>query len=247
MNRNEKSKIVNKGPTRLKNGRVSRTHPSWVLGNEEVHWLESLVKKYARGRLADIGCGTKPYAGMVAPYITQHVGIDHNEMFHGRSNVDIFADAYNIPVPDGSFDCVLLTDVLEHLENPQSAFVEMARILKQGGSVILSVPHLHHLHEQPRDFYRYTKYGLEYLAGQAKLVTAEMKPIGGLLSFGMQEIAYLIYFPANIKILKPLQIILMNVFCLIGWLFARIDPTNERLPTAYVCAFIKCNGEVCPP
>lgn len=231
--------IVEKGPVRSENGCVAMTHPSWVLGNARLKILKPFIKQYMHGRLVDIGCGTKPYQALLAPYITEHIGVDHNEMFHDCSNVDIFADAYNIPVPDGSFDCALSTDVLEHLEEPQKAFNEVSRILRGGGTLLLTVPFLYHLHEQPRDFYRYTRFGLEYLAGQAGLEMVEMKPVGGLCTFVMQEIAYMIYFAARLKIIRPLQILLMNVFLIPGWLLNWIDPTKSRLPAAYICVFRK--------
>ena len=103
----------------------------------------------------------------------------------------------------------------------------------------MTVPFLCHLHEQPLDFFRYTKYGLEYLANQEGLILVEMKSVGGLFSFNMQEIAYMIYFAVNVKILKPLQVLLMNVFCLLGWLFNWIDPSKRRLPVEYICVFVK--------
>jgi ubiquinone/menaquinone biosynthesis C-methylase UbiE len=120
--------------------------------------------KYLSGRLIDIGCGTKPYKDLLAPYVTEHVGIDHPNTLHDKSNIDRFGTAYEIPASDESFDSAICTAVLEHLEEAELALKECWRVLKQGGIAIYSVPFIWHLHEEPRDFYRFSKYGLKYLA-----------------------------------------------------------------------------------
>ena len=55
-------------------------------------------------------------------------------------------------VPDGAYDAVVCHQVLEHVREPQSAMDEMARVLKPGGRVVLSVPHLSRRHELPDDY-----------------------------------------------------------------------------------------------
>jgi hypothetical protein len=70
---------------------------------------------YLKGRLIDIGCGEKPYAEMVKPYVTEHIGVDHQDTLHDKSNIDRFGSAYNIPAEDGEFDSAICTVVLEHL------------------------------------------------------------------------------------------------------------------------------------
>ena len=115
---------------------------------------------YLHGRLIDIGCGTKPYRDLLAPYVDEHIGQDHQDGPHDKSNVSILSDAYDIPVADASFDSAVCTGVLEHLEEPEEALCECNRILKPGGIAIYSVPFIWHLHEEPRDFFRFSKQGL---------------------------------------------------------------------------------------
>ena len=152
--------------------------------------LKACLKAHAHGKLIDIGCGTKPYKGLYTPYVSYSFGVDHLEGSHGLTKVDIAATAYAVPVKDRSFDTILLTAVLEHLEEPAKALVEICRILKPGGTLILSVPLFWHLHEEPRDFYRYTKHGLRYLLKKADLQILELKPLSGFwVTFGI-ELAY---------------------------------------------------------
>ena len=96
--------------------------------------LKQYASKYLSGRLIDIGCGTKPYKDLLAPYITGHIGIDHEETLHDKSNIDRFGTAYDLPAEDEEFDSAICTAVLEHLEEPELALKECHRILKRGGS-----------------------------------------------------------------------------------------------------------------
>lgn len=78
--------------------------------------FKNIINQYADGCLIDIGCGEKPYKDLVAPFITEHIGIDYIDTMHDTKNIDIFATAYEIPVPNDSFDTAICTSVLEHLE-----------------------------------------------------------------------------------------------------------------------------------
>ena len=125
--------------------------------------FDEIAKKYLKGKLIDIGCGIKPYQGMLSGYISEHIGVDHYDCTHDQSNIDHFGSAYEIPVAANSFDSAICTAVLEHLEEPQQAIVECYRVLKNDGYAIYSVPFIWHLHEEPRDFFRYSRYGLQHL------------------------------------------------------------------------------------
>ncbi|MFZ6718962.1 class I SAM-dependent methyltransferase [Undibacterium sp. Ji49W] len=151
------------------------------------------AKNFARGRLIDIGCGIKPYQKIFAGHVTEHVGVDHELSVHDKSNMDLLGTAYQIPVEDGSFDTAVCTAVLEHLEEPELALKECFRVLRPGGYAIYSVPFIWHLHEEPRDFYRFTKYGLEHIFKKAGFVIVELEALSGFwVTFG-QLFVYNLY------------------------------------------------------
>jgi SAM-dependent methyltransferase len=81
----------------------------------------------------------------------------------------------------GVFDTVLLSDVLEHVPEPVSLLLEVARILSPGGRLILNVPFMYWLHEVPNDYFRYTEYGLTALAKRAGFEVLLLEPYGGAL------------------------------------------------------------------
>lgn len=155
--------------------------------------LETYARTYFTGSLVDIGCGDKPYKKLLAPYVKAHIGIDHEGTLHDQSRVDRFGTAYNLPAKDEEFDCALCTAVLEHLEEPESALRECLRVLRMGGIAIYSVPFIWHLHEEPRDFYRYSKYGLKYLFEKVGYEIITIDPLSGFwVTFG-QLLVYNVY------------------------------------------------------
>lgn len=133
--------------------------------------LEELTRWFARARggqrLLDLGCGARPYAPLYRPAYRHCFGCDVPASLHDLSSVDFLATATALPLRDASLDCVLCTEVLEHVPDPAAALREIARVLRKGGHLILTVPFLVELHREPRDYYRYTRHGLEYLLGEA--------------------------------------------------------------------------------
>lgn len=148
------------------------------------------AQEYASGILVDIGCGEKPKEPIFSSLVTNHVGLDHPHTSHLSDSIDVFGTAYATPFATDCCDTVLLTAVLEHLEEPKLALAEAYRILRPAGCVILTTPLIWHLHEEPRDFYRYTKYGLSYLLTQVGFEIVELVPTSGFVVTFAQELCY---------------------------------------------------------
>jgi ubiquinone/menaquinone biosynthesis C-methylase UbiE len=190
--------------------------------------LRRIARIYFSGSLIDIGCGTKPYKRLLAPYITSHIGIDHQDTLHDKSNIDRFGAAYEIPADDGEFDCALCSAVLEHLEEPEQALRECHRVLCIGGIAIYSVPFIWHLHEEPRDFYRFTKYGLKYLFEKAGFEVVEIKPLSGFwVTFGQLFVYNLYRFNRGpfrwLHIVDALGLIIQSI----SFVLDKVDKTEQ--------------------
>ncbi len=155
--------------------------------------LRDAAARHLHGRLIDIGCGTKPYADMFRDLVDEHVGVDHEASPHDTSQLVLFCSAYEIPAPDASFDCAVSTAVLEHLEEPERALRECHRVLKPGAAAIYSVPFIWHIHEAPRDFYRFSKYGLRYLFEKVGFEIVEITPLSGFRATFGQLLVYNMY------------------------------------------------------
>lgn len=105
------------------------------------------------------------------------------------NKIDIVGDITNINEKDESFDVVLCTEVFEHLPDPVKALEEFKRLLKKGGTLILTAPFCSLTHFAPYHYssgfnsYFY-EYNLEYLGFELNEITRN----GNYFEYLAQEI-----------------------------------------------------------
>jgi 2-polyprenyl-3-methyl-5-hydroxy-6-metoxy-1,4-benzoquinol methylase len=87
-----------------------------------------------------------------------------------RYEPDILGDVCTFDFGDRSYDVIVLSEVLEHVHSPHLAMQNIHHLLKNGGRLILTVPFIFPIHERPHDYFRYTRYGLEFLLSEFKEV-----------------------------------------------------------------------------
>lgn len=208
----------------------SENDPNIFLINRifEENFLE-LSNKYIKGRLIDIGCGVKPYKEMLSHLVDTHVGVDHTQTGHDKSNIDLFGTAYNIPAENENFDSAICTAVLEHLEEPENAIRECYRVMKTGGYAIYSVPFIWHLHEEPRDFFRYSKYGLQYLFEKVGFEVIEIRPLSGFAVTFIQLHLYILNGKFNKGIIKRIGVVRLYSYLMqrLGLFLNKHDNTKQ--------------------
>ena len=195
----------------IHNQLINRIHDKELL-----NLLETYVKE-KKESLIDIGCGTKPYKQMLGKFVKNHIGVDHELSIHDKKNVDLVGTAYEIPVKDNSFDIAICTAVLEHLEEPEQAIRECYRVLNSNSLAIYSVPFIWHLHEVPRDFYRFTEFGLKYLFEKVGFEVKEIKALSGFwVTFGQLFVYYIYRFNRGpikwLRIVDLIGLILQGLF-----------------------------------
>lgn len=172
--------------------------------------LLPIFEKYAKGRLLDAGAGRLSYKFILDKHCTSYTSIDID--VRGPS-VDAVGDIQRLPVKEGVFDTVFCTQVLEHVPEPQKAIDEIFRVLKGGGHAIFTVPHLGYLHNEPHDYYRYTKHGLRHMLEKSGFKVEEIVPAGGLISFlGHIPSTVLLNLTAGIPGLNKLAFILNRLY-----------------------------------
>ena len=77
---------------------------------------------------------------------------------------DLVLDVRSMPeITNDSYDCVLCSGVLEHVDNYQQGMSEITRILKSGGILLIGLPFRQAIHMSPNDFWRFTEHGIRYL------------------------------------------------------------------------------------
>jgi SAM-dependent methyltransferase len=135
---------------------------------------------YAKGRLVDLGCGQVPLFGAYKDHISDNICVDWANTIHRNEYLDHECDlTQTLPFASETFDTVILSDVLEHVPEPEHLWREMARILTRGGNALISVPFYYKLHEVPHDYYRYTDNALRRFARRAGFEMLLLAPIGG--------------------------------------------------------------------
>jgi SAM-dependent methyltransferase len=140
------------------------------------------IRDFSRGRLLDCGCGQVPYFEIYKDLVDEVICTDWQNSLHDNKYVDVYSDLNDrLNFDDGSFDTVLLTDVLEHIYKPEKLLLEINRVLKPGGRVIIAVPFLYRIHEEPHDYYRYTEFTLHRLCEDAGIKILKLEPYGGYL------------------------------------------------------------------
>ncbi len=138
------------------------------------------IKKYASGKLLDLGCGKVPLYHVYKDYVTDNVCIDWGNTIHQSSHLDYECDlTKKLNFQNGEFDTIILSDVLEHIPQPDSFWQEIARVLSSGGKILLNVPFFYWIHENPYDYYRYTEFALRRFVESSGLSLVLLKPIGG--------------------------------------------------------------------
>lgn len=152
------------------------------------------------GPLLDVGCGAMPHREVVTG-VVRYDGLDITRRTADVRYESSVTDMHE--VPSDEYEFVLCTEVLEHIDQPQRALAEMYRVLQPGGQLVLTVPFLSRLHEEPHDYYRYTTYGLQTLLAEAGFLVDEVEVTTSLAGFlGHQLSSIVIAGTAGIPILR---------------------------------------------
>lgn len=185
-----------------------------------VEGIFDAVKKYSTGEVLDIGCGNKPYKELFEDQIDKYIGCD---IIQSSNNcVDILCEATKIPLPDNSFDTVFSTQTIEHIGDFQGMVNEAYRLCKPGGHFIVSGPMYWPLHEEPYDFFRFTKHGFAHSLEKAGFTVVEINPNGGKWALMGQVIIQTL--PTWLTFPKVLKMLHNNTFVWLDNTF--FDPIN---------------------
>lgn len=125
------------------------------------------IKHFApamKGKILDFGCGAKPYQHLFNK-CTQYIGCDIESSGHDHSNekIDQYYDGHCLPFENEYFDGVFSSEVFEHVENLDEIIIELNRVLKIGGYMLVTVPFIWKEHEVPYDYRRFTSFGIKKL------------------------------------------------------------------------------------
>lgn len=130
-------------------------------------------------RLLDAGAGEGQYRRHF--HAQRYTGADLavGDAHWNYAGLDAVADLNALPFRSGAFDAAIHIVTLEHLPDPARALTEIARTMAPGSPILIAAPHEWEVHQAPHDYFRYTRYGLQYLLEHAGFVDVEIEPSGG--------------------------------------------------------------------
>jgi SAM-dependent methyltransferase len=169
-----------------------------------------------RGKVIDVG-GTKAFK---AGYFdienfsrdVKYLNSDHS------TDPDYLCSAEEIFLPDCTFDTVIFSEVLEHLENPEIALSEIYRILRLEGVLVVTVPFMFKVHGAPNDYQRWTEYKLRKELLTVGFQEVSVEPLGGAFAVLADILKQLI---GNLRI-RSLQLIVGGLFLPIQYFLVEI-------------------------
>jgi SAM-dependent methyltransferase len=180
-----------------------------------------------RGRILDVGCGSKPYQKYFNA--SEYIGL---EIERQNKLADRYYDGKVFPFSDEQFNSVLISQVFEHVFNPDEFLSEINRVLKDGGVLLLSAPFVWDEHGQPFDFARYSSFGLRYLLESHGFEVIEQRKSMDDIRVIFQMMNTYIYkktLTKNSMLNLLFMLLLMAPFNVLGEIIAKILPSNGDL------------------
>jgi len=219
----------------MKGNRLKPTifNPRYVslykLKNRTIEKIKELTQANKQLLLADFGCGDMPYREVLEPMVGKYLGIDLDLNPLAEHHIDFDSKT---TLPGNYADLVLSNQVLEHVDSPAGYLQEAYRILKPGGSMLISTHGYWFYHPTPNDYWRWTSAGLRRTIEMEGFQITSFFGIMGLPASGLQLFQDGIYLKLP-GFLKPLFALLMQTLII---LFDKISsqPQRDRDGAIYV-------------
>jgi SAM-dependent methyltransferase len=187
-------------------------------------------KKYLDGKMLDFGCGTKPYKDIID--VREYIGLEIEgiDEAHKNEQIDVYYDGITLPFQDDHFDSVFSSEVFEHVFNLEQILKELNRVLKPGGTLLITLPFVWYEHSVPFDFARYTSFGIIHLLKKNGFAIIVSEKTTNYVETAFQMWTAYIYqyvFPSN----KVIKVILTPFFIapltILGIFLSKILPRNK--------------------
>ena len=182
----------------------------------------SLLSVRLSGLGVNLGAGPiRRYSDLLAG--REVINVDINPAF----KPDVVADVGSLPLRDESVNFALCTQVLGDIEEPLRLLLEAKRVLKPGGYLLLTESLTCELHDEPYDYWRFTRHGLESLCRRAGLEVVVMAQRGGFYATLSQLLTR--YLIDKLRLYeRPLLASLLNkAFRLLGRFSLRLDASDN--------------------
>ncbi len=137
-------------------------HYSFIMRKWIFNWIKN-NSNYINWKVLDFWCWEKPYKSILK--FDEYIWVDFEGSGHNniQNEVDFFWDWKKLPFKDNEFNSIITTEVFEYIFNIDEVLLELNRVLKKWGNIVITAPFVIHEHEIPYDFARYTSFWIQYL------------------------------------------------------------------------------------
>ena len=137
--------------------------------------------------MLDVGCGEQPYRALLGNLRVVGVNLEAAD-----ARPDVIADGLRLPFRSGRFPAAVCTQVIEHVPDPGLLLREIGRSLRPGGLLLLSGPMYWPLHEEPFDFWRFTRHGMRRILEDNGFDLVELRDDGHAVALAVTAVNHLI-------------------------------------------------------
>lgn len=204
-------------PTIFHTRYVHLTH----LRDATIKVINQLTANSPNKLLVDFGCGDMPYRSVIEPKVGKYLGVDLEMNPKAEHHIDFDSKT---TLPDNYADIVLSNQVLEHVDSPAGYLQEALRILKPGGTLILTTHGYWFYHPTPNDYWRWTSAGLRKTVEKEGFIISSFHGIMGLAASGLQLLQDAIAVKMPKFLLPPFALVMQGM---IG-LFNKINSQSQR-------------------
>jgi SAM-dependent methyltransferase len=128
-------------------------------------------------------------------------------------NVDLLADARNLPFKNNSIDMFICEAVLEHVAEADRVISEISRVVRPGGHIYISVPFFYPYHASPDDFHRWTLPGIMHEFAEFKIDKSGVSAgPGAALQATLMHVCALLFSFGSYTLYHGFAIIFMFLF-----------------------------------
>ena len=122
-----------------------------VTKNEFCRLRESIISEISNDLsiILDVGCGNGWVSKKLIPLGKKVISMDISsintinairEVQH-KNHAGLIADVYNIPLKESSIDCIIASEIMEHVQDPETFIISLIKLLKHNGKLIITTPY----------------------------------------------------------------------------------------------------------
>jgi SAM-dependent methyltransferase len=193
----------------------------------------SIILPNIKGDIVDAGCGLQPFRHMF-PRDIRYVGLDSvdSKTHFGYEAPDTLYYSGNVwPLADQSYDFILCTETLEHVPEPSLFLNEAFRVLRPGGTLLLTIPFSARWHFIPYDYWRFTPSGLDQMLKKSGFQPVQVLSRGNSLTVACYKImafCFSLLAPGETPVNSRWWSRLLGILCLPALLLAALVGNLSR-------------------